>query len=147
MARDEHGRFLPGESGNPYGRPRKVEPDMFEDTDRTAFFEIDNEEIPVGLNGRPVKMTTRKAIDKRMALAAAGGNIRAAIEWTKRRDRYISKVAKETGETIEQLVKSIEVVQNSPEDVTDDYLNALKSSLENLHPRLKWLFQDIRLLN
>jgi hypothetical protein len=147
MARNERGQFMPGTSGNPDGRPRKVEPDMFEDTDRDIFFEIDNEDIPVNVGGRPVKMTIRKAIDRQMAIKAASGDIRAIIEWNKRRDRYIKKYAQDTTATIEQLVASLKIVKEHPEDVTDDYLNALKVILESLHPRIQYLFDGTRLLH
>ena len=140
MARNERGQFMPGTSGNPYGRPRKVEPDMFEDTDRDAFFEIDNEEIAVNVGGRPVKMTMRKAIDRQMALKAASGDSRAAVEWSKRRDRHLKKYAEETAETIEHLAERTRRIKDYPEDVTDEYLNDTKIWLEKLHPRLKWLF-------
>ena len=144
MARNERGQFMPGESGNPYGRPRKVKPDMFEDTDRNIFFEIDNEEIPVNVGGRPVKMTMRKAIDRRMALKAASGNDRAAVEWSKRRDRYLKKYAQETAETIELLAERTQRIKDFPEDVTDEYINVTRICLEQLHPKLRWLFNGGR---
>jgi hypothetical protein len=143
MARDEHGRFLPGASGNRFGRPRKiVNTDVDEDSDREAFFDIDNEVIPITVGGRKVKMTIRKAIDRQMALKAASGHLPAMIQWSKRRDRYIKQLVEQTGRLIEQLVEGAERIKDNPEDVTDDYIEVVKACIAGLNPQQRVLFKD-----
>lgn len=58
--------------------------------ERDDFFEIDNAPITITENGKPTQIPTHKMIYRKLAYSSASGNIRAAIEWNKMRNRFVS---------------------------------------------------------
>src|SRR5215217_5633185 len=76
--RDERGRFLKGECGNPNGRPRK--PLLYDETDPLVFA---NTLVQATVNGQP-RLYTRRLLNKeKMFQSAMGGSVRAQLEFEK----------------------------------------------------------------
>jgi len=75
-------RFQPGQSGNPGGRP-KIERDF----SRLVNKELDKTLIGSGDDGKPIKLSKRDIIVKRLVADAAKGNLKAV-------DRVIDLVTK-----------------------------------------------------
>jgi replication-associated recombination protein RarA len=69
--RKDNGRFSPGQTGNPKGRPRK---------DRsvgTAILDALNEEVTANENGQSRKITKMRATAKQLVNKGASGDLRA----------------------------------------------------------------------
>jgi hypothetical protein len=67
----EHSRYKPGQSGNPKGRPKGAR------NMKTEFNEEMNERVELTIDGKPRKMTKRRAVTKAAISKAAKGNVTA----------------------------------------------------------------------
>jgi hypothetical protein len=121
MPRNKLGQFEPGTCGNPRGRPRKLPRKIHPDILRADFFEAGETLVPIIENGRRKLIPASVAIDKQLTLKAASGDLRAIIEWNKMRQRHTLDHLKTQLDSLQQLLKSEEIVRKFPEDVTDEY--------------------------
>jgi hypothetical protein len=136
MSRDKNGRFT--DCGNPKGRPKapkyipttRIAPSV----QRDDFFEVDNTPITVVENGKRKQISLRKAIFQKLAISAASGNTRAAVEWNKMRTSFVSEFVDEQLAILTRILKSEKTVRDSPEDVTDQFLDCLNSLKMMLRP-------------
>ena len=129
MSRDKNGRFT--DCGNPNGRPKtpKYTPPtgIAQCVQRNDFFEVDNAPVTTTENGKRKLISVRKAIYQKLAYNAASGDTRAAVEWNKTRTRFIGEYVDEQMEMVAQIRRSEKIAQDSPEDVTDKFLECLRS--------------------
>ncbi len=136
MTRDKNGRFIG--CGNPKGRPRtpKYTPPnvIAHRVERDDFFKVDNSPITITENGKPKQISMRQAIFQQMARKAALGDMRAATEWNKMRNRHVSEYVDEQMAILRQVVKAEKTVQHHPEDVTDRFLETLQNLKMMLGP-------------
>ncbi len=136
MSRDKNGRFT--DCGNPKGRPKAPKhtpkPEIGHHVQRDDFFEVDNASIPITENGKRKLISVRKAIYQKLAYNAASGDTRAAVEWNKMRTRFVGDYLDEQIEMLRQVMKSEKVARDSPEDVTDKFLEALRHVKLMLRP-------------
>lgn len=135
MSRDKNGRFT--DCGNPKGRPKvfaQMPRPISHQTERDDFFEVDNASVTITENGKRKDISVRKAIYHKLAYNAASGDTRAAIEWNKIRNRFVAAFLDEQIELMKSVHESEKFVQNSPEDVTDSYLEVLKQARAMLSP-------------
>src|ERR1700682_2436535 len=136
MSRDKNGRFT--DCGNPKGRPRALKyippTEIAHHIQRDDFFEVDNATIPISENGKRKLISVRKAIYQKLAYNAASGNTRAAVEWNKMRTRFVSEYVDEQMEMVAQIRRSEKIARDSPEDVTDKFLECLRSLKMMLGP-------------
>jgi len=136
MSRDKNGRFT--DCGNPNGRPKTPKytptPGIAHCVQRNDFFEVDNAPITITENGKRKLISVRKAIYQKLAYNAASGDTRAAVEWNKTRTRFIGEYVDEQMEMIAQIRRSEKIAQDSPEDVTDKFLECLRSLKMMLGP-------------
>jgi hypothetical protein len=136
MTRDKSGRFI--ECGNPKGRPKALKyapkPEIANHIQRDDFFEVDNALIPIVENGKRKLISLRKAIYQKLAYNAASGETRAAVEWNKMRTRFIGDYIDEQMAMLAQVMKSEKTARDSPEDVTDRFLEILRSLKMMLGP-------------
>jgi uncharacterized protein YnzC (UPF0291/DUF896 family) len=136
MTRDKNGRFT--DCGNPNGRPKTPKytpPDVIAHrVERNDFFEVDNAPVTITENGKPKQISLRKAIFQQLGRKAALGETRAATEWNKMRNRYVSEYVDEQMAMLKQIMKSEKIVQDHPQDVTDRYLEALQNLKMMLGP-------------
>jgi len=131
MPRNKLGEFEPGTCGNPRGRPRKLPRKIHPDILRADFFEAGETLVPIIENGRRKLIPASVAIDKQLTLKAASGDLRAIIEWNKMRQRHTLDHLKTQLDSLQQLLKSEEIVRKFPEDVTDEY-KALTRNLRSV---------------
>jgi hypothetical protein len=87
MPRNKLGQFEPGTCGNPRGRPRKLPRKISARQLRTDFFAAGEVLIPIIENRERKLVPANVAIDMQLARKAASGDIRAIIEWNKKRQR------------------------------------------------------------
>ena len=127
MSRSKLGQFEPGTCGNPQGRPRKIPRKISVEQLRKDFFEAGETLVPILENGERRLIPASVAIDKQLTLRAASGDIRAIIEWKKTRQRLTLEHVKEQLEHIGCLMKSEDIVRKFPEDVTEEFLAAIRS--------------------
>jgi hypothetical protein len=127
MSRNKLGQFEPGTCGNPRGRPRRIPRKINAHQLSTDFFDAAEMLVPIIENGERKLVPASVAIDKQLTLKAASGNLRAIIEWQKKRARLTMEYVKEQLGKLEWLLKSEATVRNFPEDVTDDFLAAVKN--------------------
>jgi hypothetical protein len=127
MSRNEKGQFEPGTCGNPRGRPRKKPRKINQEQLRNEFFEAGETLVPIIEQGKRKKVPARALIDKKLALLAASGNMRAIIEWSKRQEKHTLEYVTRQREFVKQLVKSEDIVRNFPEDVTDEYMSMTRN--------------------
>lgn len=136
MSRDENGRFTG--CGNPKGRPKAPKyippPGITQCVQRNDFFEVDNAAITVSENGKRKQISVRKAIYQKLAYSAASGETRAAVEWNKLRTRFVGEYVDEQLAMVAQIMKSEKVARDSPEDVTDRFLECLRNLKMMLGP-------------
>ena len=136
MSRDKNGRFT--DCGNPKGRPKalKYTPELriAHCMQRNDFFEVDNAPITITENGKRKQISVRKAIYQKLAYNAASGVTRAAVEWNKMRTQFIGEYVDEQMAMVAQIMKSERIAQDFPEDVTDKFLECLRSLKMMLGP-------------
>ena len=136
MSRDKNGRFT--DCGNLKGRPRTLKyspgPGIAHSVQRNDFFEVDNAPITITENGKRKQISVRKAIYQKLAYSAASGDTRAAVEWNKMRTRFVSEYVDEQMEWVAQIRRSEKIAQDHPEDVTDKFLECLRSLKMMLGP-------------
>jgi hypothetical protein len=137
MSRDKNGRFT--DCGNPNGRPKALkyipEPGIAHSVQRNDFFEVDNAPVTVsGNNGKPKQISVRKAIFQKLAISAASGDTRAAVEWNKMRTQFVSECVDEQMSMIAQIIESDKIARHCPEDVTDRFLECLNNLKSMLGP-------------
>jgi hypothetical protein len=101
---------------------------------RNDFFEVDNAPLTITENGKRKQISVRKAIYQKLAYNAASGDTRAAVEWNKMRTRFVSEYVDEQMEMVAQIRRSEKIAQDSPEDVTDKFLECLRSLKMMLGP-------------
>jgi hypothetical protein len=70
--RKDNGRFSPGQTGNPKGRPRK------DRSAGTAILDALNETVTANENGRARKITKMQATAKQLVNKGASGDLRAS---------------------------------------------------------------------
>ena len=131
MPRNKLGQFEPGTCGYRRGRPRKLPRKIHPDILRADFFEAGETLVPIIENGRRKLIPASVAIDKQLTLKAASGDLRAIIEWNKMRQRHTLDHLKTQLDSLQQLLKSEEIVRKFPEDVTDEY-KALTRNLRSV---------------
>ena len=136
MLRDKNGRFT--DCGNLKGRPKTLKytpaPGIAHSVQRGDFFEVDNAPLTITENGKRKQISVRKAIYQKLAYNAASGDTRAAVEWNKMRTRFVGEYVDEQLEMVAQIMKSEKTVQDFPEDVTDKFLECLRSLKMMLGP-------------
>lgn len=138
MSRDSLGRFKPGSTGNPHGRPRKAVREISHEQVRKDFFEVDNEEVEINESGVRRKIPLGIAIVKQLAGKAARGDIRAIVEYNKLRNRYVADFVDDQLALMEQCLKSEKLARQMPEDVTDEYLEGIQRARAMLAPGFKY---------
>jgi hypothetical protein len=134
MPRNKLGQFEPGTCGNPRGRPRKLPRKIHPEQLRKDFFEAGETPVQIVEHGKRKLVPARVAIDKQLALKAASGDMRAIIEWQKMCQRHTLEYVKERLGQMEWLLKSEATVRNFPEDVTEDFLTAVKNLRLTIDP-------------
>jgi len=136
MSRDKNGRFT--DCGNPKGRPKALKyipkPGIAHCVQRDDFFEVDNATITTSENGKRKLISVRKAIYQKLAYNAASGDTRAAVEWNKMRTRFVTEYVDEQLAMVAQIRRSEKIARDSPEDVTDKFLECLRSLKMMLGP-------------
>lgn len=128
MSRDSHGRFKPGSTGNPHGRPRKAVREISNEQLRKDFFDVGSEQIEISESGERRKIPIHIAILKQLSRKALQGDTRAIIEWTKLQNRYVSDFVDSQLALMEQCLKSEKLAREMPEDVTDEYLEGIQNA-------------------
>ena len=136
MSRDKNGRFT--DCGNPKGRPKAIKytpkPGIAHCVQRNDFFDVDNAPITVSENGKRKQISVRKAIYQKLAYSAASGDTRAAVEWNKMRTRFVGEYVDEQMAMVTQIRESERIAQDFPEDVTNKFLECLRSLKMMLGP-------------
>ncbi len=136
MSRDKNGRFT--DCGNPKGRPKAIKytpkPGIAHCVQRNDFFDVDNAPITISENGKRKQISVRKAIYQKLAYSAASGDTRAAVEWNKMRTRFVGEYVDEQMAMVTQIRESERIAQDFPEDVTDKFLECLRSLKMMLGP-------------
>jgi hypothetical protein len=126
MSRNRLGQFEPGTSGNPRGRPRKLRRKMDQNQLREDFFEAGETLVTIVEKGKRKSIPINVAIERKLALLAASGEIRAIVEWQKMRRKHTAEYDNEQQACVEQLMKCEEFLRNHPEDVTDHFKTLIR---------------------
>jgi hypothetical protein len=132
--RNERGQFEKGVSGNPRGRPRKVQHQISNDHLRQGFFDAMETLVPIVEGGKRKFIPARVAIDKQLALKAAAGDMRAICECNKRRDRFTFEYGNEQIARLDPLFNGLDRLRQFPEDVTDEFKRILKRLSDSIDP-------------
>jgi hypothetical protein len=127
MSRNKLGQFEPGTCGNPRGRPRKLPRKVRPEQLRKEFFEAGQTLVPIIENKQRKLVPASVAIDKQLALKAASGDLRAILAWKEMDRKHTADYVKEQLEYRRQIMMSEDIVRKHPEDVTDEYLAALRN--------------------
>ena len=134
MARNKLGQFEKGTCGNPRGRPRKMPLRISDEQLRQDFFDAAETLIPIVENGKRKLIPARMAIEKQLILRAASGDMKAIIEYNKRRERYTLEHVKSQLSILEAIVDGEDSIQRFPEDVTDEFKRTVKLLNDSLDP-------------
>jgi hypothetical protein len=134
MPRNNLGQFQPGTCGNPRGRPRKMPRKISALQLRADFFAAGEVLIPIIENRERKLVPANVAIDMQLARKAASGDIRAIIEWNRKRQRLTQEYIKEQLEKLETLIKSEDIERKFPEDVTEEFLALTRGLRSTIDP-------------
>jgi hypothetical protein len=134
MARNRYGQFEKGTCGNPRGRPRKMPLRISEDQLRERFFQAAETLIPVVQDGKRMLIPAREAIEQQLVRKAASGDMRAICEYNRRSDNYTMAHVKEQLGRLETICNGEDRIRQFPEDVTDEFKNALRLLRLSLDP-------------
>lgn len=133
MARNKLGQFEKGTCGNPRGRPRKEPIRISDEQLRQDFFDAAETLIPIVENGKRKLIPAHIAIQKQLMLKAASGDMKAIVEYNKRRERYCLEHVKLQLSNLEAIANAEDRIRDFPEDVTDEFklsLRLLKAALD-----------------
>ncbi|MGE9010662.1 DUF5681 domain-containing protein [Leptospira interrogans] len=133
MGRNNLGQFEKGTCGNPRGRPRKLPLRISDEQLREDFFNAAETLIPITEKGKRKLVPASRAIEMQLILKAASGDLKAIIEYNKRRERYTLEHLKLQVSNLEAIADAEYRIRNYPEDVTDELKRAvalLKASLD-----------------
>ena len=111
-----HGRWKPGQSGNPKGRPA-LSGDPAENAHK-----LFNEQIVVPLNGKPTRMTVGEAFVRQMMKAALAGNP-TAIRQVLRLYEKIEEHKKTGGWTI---IDARPILEENPPGHLGSFVNGVR---------------------
>src|SRR6267154_4957084 len=134
MGRNNRGQFEKGTCGNPRGRPRKAPLRISDEQLREDFFNAAETLVPVIENGKRKLVPASRAIDMQLVLKAAAGDMKAMIEYNKRKERYTLEHLKLQLANLETIMSVERCVRDNPEDVTDELKRALKLLKASLDP-------------
>src|SRR5260370_41315620 len=87
MGRNNLGQFEKGTCGNPRGRRRRMPLRISDEQLREDFFNAAETLIPITEKGKRKLVPASHAIDMQLILKAASGDMKAIIEYNKRRER------------------------------------------------------------
>lgn len=133
MGRNNRGQFEKGTCGNPRGRSRKMPLRISDEQLREDFFNAAETLIPITEKGKRKLVPASHAIDMQLIIKAASGDMKAIIEYNKRRERYTLEHLKLQLSTLETIMDAEKRIQKYPEDVTDEFkrvVTLLKASLD-----------------
>jgi hypothetical protein len=133
LGRNNRGQFEKGTCGNPRGRPRKMPLRISDEQLREDFFNAAETLIPITEKGERKLVPASRAIDMQLVLKAASGDLKAIIEYNKRRERYTLEHLKLQLSNLEAIADAEYRIRNHPEDVTDELKRVvvlLKASLD-----------------
>jgi hypothetical protein len=118
----------------PAGRPRKLPRKISAEQLRSDFFEAGEMLLPIIENRERKLVPANVAIDKQLAIKAASGDLRAIVEWNKKRQRLTQEYIKEQLEKLETLIKSEDIERKFPEDVTEEFLALTRGLRSTMDP-------------
>ncbi|MEH2566781.1 DUF5681 domain-containing protein [Bradyrhizobium sp. AZCC 2289] len=133
MGRNNLGQFEKGTCGNPRGRRRKMPLRISDEQLREDFFNAAETLIPITEKGKRKLVPASHAIDMQLILKAASGDMKAIIEYNKRRERYTLEHLKLQLSNLEAIADAEYRIRKNPEDVTDEFkrvVTLLKASLD-----------------
>lgn len=132
--RNHLGQFEKGVCGNPKGRPRKELRRISNDKLREDFFDAAETLVVIVEGGKRKVIPAHAAIELQLVRKATSGDMKAIIEYNRRRDRFTSEHVKEQLSRLETLVNGLDRIRQFPEDVTDEFKNALRLLSESMDP-------------
>jgi hypothetical protein len=133
MGRNNLGQYEEGTCGNPRGRPRKMPLRISDEQLREDFFKAAETLIPITEKGKRKFVPASHAIDMQLVLKAASGEMKAIIEYNKKRERYTLEHLKLQLSILETIMDAEKRIRKYPEDVTDEFkrvVTLLKASLD-----------------
>ena len=134
LSRNHLGQYEKGVSGNPKGRPRKEPRRISDEKLREDFFDAADTPVAIVEGGKRKLIPAHEAIVLQLVRKAASGDMKAIIEYWKWRDRFTSAHIKEQLSRLETLCNGLDRIRQFPEDVTDEFKNALRLLQESLDP-------------
>jgi phage-related protein len=138
MGRNKFGQFEKGTCGNPRGRPRRMPLRISDEQLRQDFFVAAEALVSIVENGKRKLIPVHIAIQKQLMLKAASGDMRAIVEYNKRRERYCLEHVKLQLSNLEAIANAEDRLRDFPEDVTDEFKHALKLLKADLDPYFRF---------
>ena len=139
-SRNNLGQFEKGTSGNPKGRPRKKPRMIWDEGVRNGFFDAADSLVGVVEGGKHKRIPAHEAIDLQLAHKAASGDLSAIKEFNKRREQFTVEHVKDQLSRLDTICDMMDKIRDFPEDVTDDYKEALKLLRASLDPYFRGNF-------
>jgi hypothetical protein len=138
--RNGRGQFEKGKSGNPKGRPRKKPRMIWDEGVRNGFFDAADSLVGVVEGGKRKEIPAHEAVDLQLAHKAASGHLPSIKEFNKRRDKFTAEHVQEQLSRLGTICDMVEKIRSFPEDVTDDFKEALKQLRASLDPYFRNIF-------
>jgi hypothetical protein len=140
LSRNNLGQYEKGVSGNPKGRPRKQPRIIWDEGVRNGFFDAAESPVVIVEGGKRKSIPAHAAIELQLARKAASGDMNAIKEFNKRRDRFTVEHVKDQLSRLDTICDMLDSIRRFPEDVTDDFKEALKQLRASLDPYFRGNF-------
>ena len=124
--RDHKGRYLPGRSGNPRGRPPKPKRVLNESQLYEDILNAMEEETVIIVNGKRYTVPNIVLVYKQLVRKGAAGDVRCMFKAIDLREQILTQYSAHINELAELVARAQRAYREKPGDFTDEDLETLR---------------------
>jgi uncharacterized protein DUF5681 len=124
--RDGKGRYLPGRSGNPKGRPPKPKRVLNESQLYEDILNAMEEETVIVVDGKRYRVPSIVLVYKQLVRKGAAGDVRCMFKAIDLREQILTQYSARISELAELVARARRTHREKPGDFTDEDLETLR---------------------